>query len=750
MRTLLISSVISLLLITSSYQVNAGTVRGWHLEHIGLTKELQDKVLRQQRAIAHVGVLDGGAMWWHQEVDGRTTYIANPANCPLSDKYWYLPGTCLDNHGTHVLTTIGASNTAPGEMVGVHPTSRLYSFSIFGSEGFDSTYGRFLGMGVDRQWRDIYDWFIEKRVTVTNHSYGFTWNAYGAAELRLIAEHRNRHNVFVWAAGNDYKHLRNIVMQDNFQLSEKIDNLILVVALSDEDGKLADFSSTPGESGVCNISTAVCLEENKFKYHVVAAPGEDICAGQATGSGTDYHCGGGTSYAAPIVTGVVALMQSRWPALKRDAGKVTEIIFKTAQDLGEPGVDNIYGWGLIRADRALGPLGKTYLSFRQKRFGLAKAKLKVSSALSALTQQRVSFFDAYDRDFEIPLATYAPSYQGILENWMENSVDYPETTSIEGGGLSYSFSARDYNPLDPSLSDIEWGMSYQKVDGNTFHFGQGSALDRLDLPGSLSFGLMADKTIQAGAYPVMGLAEGGVYALIERSMNSGFTMTGGALTNAGLTAEAHDRNYAPKADALMLSLGRVSQNKKLTGSISATYLVEEDGVLGTGGAGGLGFIDGSDSQAITVGSSYQLNDDFKISTAYTGAFSRGDTTSGKLLSLDSPRLVSTAFTVGLESKNLLSDTDRLHFSVSQPLRVNGGSMSLMYDEYYDEDEILHTRRVDIDLASTGRQIDYQLQYIFAPKQKAVTVGLFAYYADDYLHQANATDYGAGLRIQGNF
>ena len=77
-------------------------------------------------------------------------------------------------------------------------------------------------------------------------------------------------------------------------------------------------------------------------------------------------------------------------------------------------------------------------------------------------------------------------------------------------------------------------------------------------------------------------------------------------------------------------------------------------------------------------------------------------------------------------------------------------MSLLHDDYYDEDEILHTRSVDIDLASTGRQIDYQLQYIFAPKQKTFTVGLFAYYADDYLHQANAADYGAGLRIQGNF
>ncbi len=59
-------------------------------------------------------------------------------------------------------------------------------------------------------------------------------------------------------------------------------------------------------------------------------------------------------------------------------------------------------------------------------------------------------------------------------------------------------------------------------------------------------------------------------------------------------------------------------------------------------------------------------------------------------------------------------------------------MILSHDDYYDEDETLHGRNVNIDLAPTGRQIDYQLQYSFSP-QKNLTLGAFIYYANDYLH-----------------
>ena len=97
----------------------------------------------------------------------------------------------------------------------------------------------------------------------------------------------------------------------------------------------------------------------------------------------------------------------------------------------------------------------------------------------------------------------------------------------------------------------------------------------------------------------------------------------------------------------------------------------------------------------------------------------------------------------------MRDNDELKLSISQPLRVNGGSMSLSHDDYYDEFETMHSRSVDIDLTPSGRQIDYQLQYRFSPK-KNLSLSAFAYYANDYLHQAHLTDHGVGVRVAGSF
>jgi subtilisin family serine protease len=51
----------------------------------------------------------------------------------------------------------------------------------------------------------------------------------------------------------------------------------------------------------------------------------------------------GTSFSAAYVSGVVALMLERNPALK--PGEVRAIVTKTARDLGAPGRDDLFGAG---------------------------------------------------------------------------------------------------------------------------------------------------------------------------------------------------------------------------------------------------------------------------------------------------------------------------------------------------------------------------------------------------------------------
>ena len=79
----------------------------------------------------------------------------------------------------------------------------------------------------------------------------------------------------------------------------------------------------------------------------VAAPGVDILSSIPGG----YKTKSGTSMAAPHVAGVAALVRSYFPELDRAGVKAR--LEQTAVDLGDPGVDEIFGSGLVDAAAAV-------------------------------------------------------------------------------------------------------------------------------------------------------------------------------------------------------------------------------------------------------------------------------------------------------------------------------------------------------------------------------------------------------------
>ncbi|MBP1137182.1 subtilisin family serine protease [Arthrobacter sp. PvP023] len=80
----------------------------------------------------------------------------------------------------------------------------------------------------------------------------------------------------------------------------------------------------------------------------VAAPAEDLIGGMP---GDGYAEWAGTSGATPIVSGVAALIRSKWPEMT--ASQVINRIVTTAKDAGAPGKDPIYGFGVLNAEAAL-------------------------------------------------------------------------------------------------------------------------------------------------------------------------------------------------------------------------------------------------------------------------------------------------------------------------------------------------------------------------------------------------------------
>ena len=70
-----------------------------------------------------------------------------------------------------------------------------------------------------------------------------------------------------------------------------------------------------------------------------------------------YSTGNGTSYSAPVVTGVLALLSERFqqlsPGKLPDGALLKAIACNTADDLGPAGPDYIHGFGMLNAARAL-------------------------------------------------------------------------------------------------------------------------------------------------------------------------------------------------------------------------------------------------------------------------------------------------------------------------------------------------------------------------------------------------------------
>ena len=83
---------------------------------------------------------------------------------------------------------------------------------------------------------------------------------------------------------------------------------------------------------------------NRGDYIAFAAPGVDVWAA-APGGGGKYQSG--TSYAVPFATAVFAAAKAAQPAAAPAA--LEQALAARAKDLGAPGKDGTFGWGLIQA-----------------------------------------------------------------------------------------------------------------------------------------------------------------------------------------------------------------------------------------------------------------------------------------------------------------------------------------------------------------------------------------------------------------
>jgi subtilisin family serine protease len=287
-----------------------------------------------------VGVVDSGIYFFHPDLIANLSPISmNGPTGVAAD------GIDMEGHGTHVAGTIAAERNGVG-MVGVAPGAKVSALQLtdYGSAGITEA-------TLDATAARLFDHGLANGIEFYNNSWGSDpMMPSGGPELettRLQLETTYSRmfeaidrgieagNVYVWANGNDG--LPSVALEPGLpHLYPELKGHWIAVAAVGQTGEITAYSNR------CGIAATWCI----------SAPGgdDDETTGgiYATANDGDYVRMSGTSMAAPHVTGALAIAREMFPNAR--GSDLTELIFATATDIGDTGIDEIYGWGLLNLD----------------------------------------------------------------------------------------------------------------------------------------------------------------------------------------------------------------------------------------------------------------------------------------------------------------------------------------------------------------------------------------------------------------
>lgn len=294
-----------------------------------------------------VATLDTGVSGNHPALGSRwrghhPDYLGNPQWA------WFDPVTDTTapqefgsgSHGTHTMGTILGG--APGESIGVAPDAEWIHAAVIDRVNIPTTVADAIAAfqwivnpdgDPSTQWDVPYvcsnSWGLR-----TSHGYPecdeLFWSFIDNAEAAGV--------VMLFAAGNEGS---GGLRRPADRATDDFRNLAVGALDPHNDSyPIASFSSRGPTS--CTPDGATAIKPD------VSAPGVAI---RSAVSGGGYADKSGTSMAAPHVAGVVALVYQACPHLPVD--DVKQILYDTALDLGTPGKNNQYGWGMIDAYQAV-------------------------------------------------------------------------------------------------------------------------------------------------------------------------------------------------------------------------------------------------------------------------------------------------------------------------------------------------------------------------------------------------------------
>ncbi len=653
-----------------------------------------------------VAVLDTGLDLTHPELQGQVA--------PGGFDFTYTTGMVDPQiHGTFVSGLIAAKKD-DFAMHGVAYDAKILPMRIFDGLGNPTTSSN-VAAAVNRA--------VAFGAHVINNSWGLdamvtdvTAAQYSTQFPGLLQSFRNAvaaGRVLVWAAGNvdpGFSPNPNPSVEAGLpHLFPELQSHWLAVVSVGGSGAITNYSYR------CGVAAAWCL----------AAPGGgDVVPGDgviSTGPG-GYYESSGTSFAAPTVSGGVAILMDLFPNLTSE--QIVARLLATANKTGIYANTLVYGQGLMDLEAASRPIGVASIlvgdSINGQSFAVDQSKITLGSAFGdglklAMSGTQLAIFDDFRATFLLDLGDFIETSdnQTNLDTLLRGYATGGRKTVSLAGGDRLSYALRPTSDRPTALGDDERQVE-TVVDGLSFtsNLGGGNEVSlSYNTDPALGFGLEASGAVDrdvlasrnAFAAPYLSFASEGYGTAF--AMDLGLL---GTLRTAAFFGESDDEGTSRVIGTVTELAGTYEE---ATVSVQVGALTERDTLLGARTEGAFDLGDETPTAFTGVTGEFRLTDDLRlVGSAYAG-ITQAKAAANSLIA-DVSAIQTSAFTLGLMGENLITGRDRFGIVVNQPLRVEGGSADLRLTTGRDPAGNLTTQTVAGGLAPHGREIDFEMFYGF--------------------------------------
>ncbi|MCE9650929.1 MAG: S8 family serine peptidase [Parvibaculum sp.] len=621
----------------------------------------------------NVAVIDGGIVDTNHELQGQ---VLRHIDVTGSN-----PSGGSPDHGTAVGSIIAAKRDNSG-VEGVAYNAHLYDFNVFqpgtsGPTALDSNVARALEIiaGNNSSYTGI-------DARIVNMSLGGT-TSFSSAVISGFAHVASADKVMVISAGNDGA--ANPSPSARAAANAALNGQMIIVGAVDSSDVIAGFSNRAGS----------------YKDYFVVAPGVSEPA-VSTSGGYVYFTG--TSAAAPVVSGTLAVLAEAYPYLS--AADLVRLVEQTAVDLGAAGVDAVYGWGRVDLTRAMNPVAPLFVALGSTVNGAlvpaGTSSFLTGNAFGAPKGGETALIDAFGRAYTVPLSALGGTagHHGLLGL----------TPDLDGAATT------------PGLGDFL--AHWRPQAGAALSFSSGSAMPGTSDGVVMAFSRNTFGAVFRNARPAALTAVEG----LEPSTAAGrslFLVTDNAVMPQG---EFMERNFAGSAYgfrtddyAAAIGFGTAHMPDGASSRLVQASLALPAAPFRAGVTAGLLDEDGSLLGSYGTGAFHQVGGRTFFTTVSAGAsagrwaldlaYTRASLEKGALgQGLEIGKAEADAVALTLTGPVDLRDGDGFGIRLAQPLRATSARLDafLPVARTYEGD-IVRERQM-VDLAPTGREVDLEAAY----------------------------------------